>query len=68
MSGIRENNINQYGDNSHKSEHMYETKDDNLGRRLFLVQKDFFFGRLEYPQKHPWGSLDIYRPASMEYL
>jgi len=37
---IRENNINQYGDNSHKSKRMYETKDDNLGRRLFLVQKE----------------------------
>ena len=40
LSGAQENNINQYGDNSHKLEHMYETKDDNLGRRLFLVQKE----------------------------
>lgn len=40
MSGAQENNINQYGDTSHKLEHMYETKDDNLGRRLFLVQKE----------------------------
>jgi hypothetical protein len=40
LSGLRENIINQYGDNSHKLEHMYETKDDNLGRRLFLIQKE----------------------------
>jgi hypothetical protein len=40
LAGIRENNINQYGDSSHKSKCMYETNDDNLGRRLFLVQKE----------------------------
>lgn len=40
MGGVRENNINQYGDNSHKSKPMNGSTDDTLGRRLFQVQKE----------------------------
>jgi len=39
-AGMLENNINQERYISHKSYPMSGTTDDNLGRRLFLVQKE----------------------------